>query len=226
MNMTPRFRKLALFTHVTFSVGWFGAVVPYLALAIAGLVARDAQLVRAVYLSMELIGWFVIVPFSLAALLSGLVQSLGTPWGLFQHWWIVAKFGLTIVAVLVLLRHMTAVSGVAQLAAEPTVADGELRAHAVGLLLHPTGGLLVLLAAMLLSVIKPWGLTSFGRRGVAQPATSRQRSADSVVAREPIFAIFAPRWPKLIKIHAIHAGVLLLLLLVAWHLNGGAMPHH
>ncbi len=226
MNMTPRFRKLALFTHVTFSVGWFGAVVPYLALAVAGLVGRDAQLVRAVYLSMELIGWFVIVPFSLAALLSGLVQSLGTPWGLFRHWWIVAKFGLTIVAVLVLLRHMTAVSGVAQLAAEPTVADGELRAHAIGLLLHPTGGLLVLLAAMLLSVIKPWGLTSYGRRGVAQPATSRQRSADSVVAREPIFAIFAPRWPKLIKIHAIHAVVLLLLLLVAWHLNGGAMPHH
>ncbi|MBA2744532.1 MAG: hypothetical protein H0U43_09560, partial [Chthoniobacterales bacterium] len=122
--------------------------------------------------------------------------------------------------------HMTAVSGVAQLAAEPTVADGELRAHAIGLLLHPTGGLLVLLAAMLLSVIKPWGLTSYGRRGVAQPATSRQRSADSVVAREPIFAIFAPRWPKLIKIHAIHAVILLLLLLVAWHLNGGAMPHH
>ena len=226
MNMTPRLRKFALFTHVTFSVGWFGAVVPYLALAIAGLVSRDAQLVRAAYLSMELIGWFVIVPFSLAALISGLVQSLGTPWGLFRYWWIVAKFVLTIVAVLVLLRHMTAVSSVARLAAEPTVADGELRAHAVGLLLHPTGGLLVLLAAMLLSIMKPWGLTSYGRRRVAQPATFRQRSEDSVVAPEPISAVATPRWPKLIKIHAIHAVALLLLLLVAWHLNGGAIPQH
>jgi hypothetical protein len=37
MNMTPRFQKFTLLAHITFSVGWFGAVVPYLALAIAGL---------------------------------------------------------------------------------------------------------------------------------------------------------------------------------------------
>ncbi|MDQ3116061.1 MAG: hypothetical protein M3Q86_05545, partial [Verrucomicrobiota bacterium] len=121
------------------------------------------------------------------------------------------------------LRHMTAVSGIARLAAEPTVADGELRAHAVGLLLHPTGGLLVLLAAMLLSVMKPWGLTSYGRRRVAQPATSCQRSEDAVVAPAPISAVATPRWPKLVKIHAV---ALLLLLLVAWQLNGGAISHH
>ena len=70
-----------LFAHITFSVGWFGAVVPYLALTIAGLASHDVQVVRAAYLSMDLIGWYVIVPFSLAALLTGLVQSLGTEWG-------------------------------------------------------------------------------------------------------------------------------------------------
>src|SRR5881394_3360744 len=75
--MTPRFRKFVLFTHITFSVGWFGAVVPYLALTIAGLASHDAQVVRAAYVSMDFIGWFVIVPFSIAALLTGLVQSLG-----------------------------------------------------------------------------------------------------------------------------------------------------
>jgi len=57
MNMTPRFQKFALLAHIAFSVGWFGAVVPYLALAIAGLISRVVQTVRAVYLSMELIGW-------------------------------------------------------------------------------------------------------------------------------------------------------------------------
>ena len=67
--MTPRFRELALLTHITFSVGWFGAVVSYVALAIAALVGHDDHIVRAAYLSMNLIGWFVIVPFSLAALL-------------------------------------------------------------------------------------------------------------------------------------------------------------
>jgi hypothetical protein len=64
MTMTPRLRKLTLTAHVTSSVGWLGAVVAYLALAITGLTHPDAQLVRATYLAMELIGWFVIVPFS------------------------------------------------------------------------------------------------------------------------------------------------------------------
>src|SRR5882724_5221535 len=99
MNMTPRLQKFTLLAHITFSVGWFGAIIPYLALAIAALTSHDEQFVRATYLSMEFIGWFVIVPFSLAALLSGLIQSLGTHWGLFRHWWILAKLVLTIFAV-------------------------------------------------------------------------------------------------------------------------------
>jgi Na+-driven multidrug efflux pump len=93
--MTPRLRKFALTAHITLSVGWLGAVVAYLAPAIAGLTSQDAQLVRAASLTMELIGWFVIVPFSLAALLTGLIQSLGTEWGVFRHYWILVTLHLT-----------------------------------------------------------------------------------------------------------------------------------
>jgi hypothetical protein len=64
--MTPRLRKFALTAHVTSSVGWLGAVVAYPALAITGLTSPDAQRVQAVYLAMELIGWYVIVPLRLA----------------------------------------------------------------------------------------------------------------------------------------------------------------
>ena len=56
MTMTPRLRKLTLTAHVVFSVGWLGAIVPYLALAIAGLASHDVQMARAVFLSMEVIG--------------------------------------------------------------------------------------------------------------------------------------------------------------------------
>jgi hypothetical protein len=41
MNMMASPSKFALLTHITFSVGWFGAVVPYPALVIAGLTSRD-----------------------------------------------------------------------------------------------------------------------------------------------------------------------------------------
>ena len=75
MTMTPRIRKFALTAHVTSSVGWLGAVAGFLALAVAGLTSQDAQMVRAAYLAMELTGWFVIVPLSLASPLTGLSRA-------------------------------------------------------------------------------------------------------------------------------------------------------
>lgn len=54
--------------EVSSSVGWFGAVVAFLALALSHLTSKDAQIVHAAYLAMNLIGWAVIVPLSLASL--------------------------------------------------------------------------------------------------------------------------------------------------------------
>jgi hypothetical protein len=162
--MTPRLRKLALTAHVTCSVGWLGAVVAYLALAIAGLTRQDAQVVRAAYLAMELIGWFVIVPCSLAALLTGLVQSLGTEWGLFRHYWILVKLLLTLGGTLILLVHMRRVSHMAGIAVDTTLTSADFGLLRVQLVVHAGGGLVVLLAATALSVYKPWGRTRYGRR--------------------------------------------------------------
>ena len=96
MTMTPGLRRFVLTAHVASSVGWLGAVVAYLALAVAALTNQDAQTVRAAWIAMGLTGRFVIVPLSLASLLIGLVQSLSTPWGLFRHYWVLAKFLLTV----------------------------------------------------------------------------------------------------------------------------------
>ncbi|HET9832158.1 MAG TPA: hypothetical protein VFP91_10625, partial [Vicinamibacterales bacterium] len=117
MLMTPNVRKLALATHVTSSVGWFGAVTAFLSLAIVGLTSSNAQTVRAVYIAMEVTTWGVIVPFSFASLATGLVQSLGTTWGLFRYYWIVAKLALTVVATIILLVHTQPIGRVAAVAA-------------------------------------------------------------------------------------------------------------
>jgi len=164
MAMTPRLRRFTLTAHVTFSVGWLGAVAAYLALALTGRTHPDAQLVRAAYLSMELIGWWVLVPCSLAALLTGLVQSLGTEWGLFRHYWIGVKFGLTLVGTLVLLGHMRRVSQMSGLAAETDLSRDDFGLLRTQLVVHAVGGLAVLLAATALSIYKPWGRTEYGRR--------------------------------------------------------------
>ena len=118
-------------------------------------------MVRAAWIAMELTGWSVIVPLSLASLLSGLVQALGTTWGLFWHYWVLFKLLLTVLATSVLLLHLPTVSLLAGVAAEPDRVNlGGLR----GELLHAGGGLLVLLVTTTLSVYKPRGLTPYGRR--------------------------------------------------------------
>jgi hypothetical protein len=164
MMMAPALRKFGLTAHVTSSVGWFGAVAGFLALAVSGLTSQDAQVVRAVYLAMNLIGWSVIVPLSLASLLTGLVQSLGTPWGLLRHYWVVIKLLITVFATMLLLVHMQPVGHLARAVATTTLASGELAGLRIQLVADAAAALVALLIAATLSVYKPRGLTQYGRR--------------------------------------------------------------
>jgi hypothetical protein len=170
MTMTPSLRKFALTTHVTSSVGLLGSIAAFLALAIAGLTSQDAQIIRAAYPAMDLTARFVIVPLAFASLLTGLFQSLGTPWGLFRHYWVLVKFLLTLFATTVLLAKMKLIAYAAQLAAETILSRADLRAAGIELAVHAAGGLLVLLAPAVLSVYKPRGLTPYGQRERSAPS--------------------------------------------------------
>jgi hypothetical protein len=164
MTMTPRLRKFALTAHVTSSVGWLGAVAGFLALAVAGLTSKEAQTVRAAYIAMELTGRLVIIPFSLASLLTGVVQSLGTRWGLFRHYWVLVKLLITVLAILVLQLHMQPIGVVARAAVETALSNADLRALRIQLMADAGSALLVLLVATTLAVYKPRGMTPYGWR--------------------------------------------------------------
>ena len=161
MTMTPGLRKFALTTHLTFSVGWIGAVIAYLGLGVAAMTSQEVQTVRAAWIAMELTGWYVIVPLCLASLVTGLVQSLVTQWGLFRHYWVLFSLVLTILAVIILVLHMPTVSFLADVAAE---ADEASLGRLGGDLFHPGVGLLVLLVIQVLNVYKPRGVTPYGWR--------------------------------------------------------------
>jgi len=172
MTMAPGLRKFALTAHLISSLGFLGAAFAYLGLGISAMTSEDAQTVRAAWIAMEVTGWYVIVPLALAALLSGVVQALGTPWGLFRHYWVLITFVLTIFATIILLLHMPSVSAMADVARE---ADSATLDQLGGDLFHAGGGLLVLLVITVLNVYKPRGLTPYGwrkqheRRAVSQP---------------------------------------------------------
>ena len=161
MIMSPSLRKFVLTVHITVSVGWIGAVVAYLTLGVAAVNSQDTQTVRAAWTAMKLTGWFAIVPLALASLLTGLVMSLGTKWGLFQHYWTLISFLLTVFATVILLLHMPDVSFLAEVAQE---AKGARLAALGGDLFHPGLGLVVLLVIQVLNVYKPRGLTRYGWR--------------------------------------------------------------
>jgi hypothetical protein len=164
MTMPLYLRKLVLTAHVTSSIGWLGAVASFLALAVAGLTSQDAQIVRAAYLAMELTAWFVIVPLSFASPLTGIVQSLGTTWGLFRHYWVLIKFLITVPCTIILLVHMQPIGHTARVAAETTLSGADLNGLRIRLVAEAGAALLVLLVATTLSVYKPHGVTPYGAR--------------------------------------------------------------
>lgn len=208
-SMTPRISKFALTAHVTSSVGWLGAVAGFLALAVAGLASKNDQTVRAAYLSMELIGWCVIAPLSLASLLTGLVQSLGTSWGLFRHYWIVAKLLITVFASILLLVHMQVASRMANVVAGTTFVATDFNGMRIQLVADAIAALVVLVAATALSVFKPQGLTWFAR--------NQQNSGADTTGQ-----ISAPRW---IRVSGIIVIVVLVAMFLIKHLSSG-IGHH
>jgi hypothetical protein len=162
VTISPGVRKLALTAHVVASVGWLGAVVGFVGLAVVGLTSQDAQTVRGAYLVMDEAAWLVLVPLAIASLLTGLVQSLGTTWGLFRHYWVVFKLVINVFATGVLLLYMETFRSMAAVAADPRADLSAVRN--VSPLLHGSVALLLLIAATTLAVYKPRGVTPYGRR--------------------------------------------------------------
>ena len=211
--MTPALRKLTLTTHVTASVGWLGALAVFLAHAIASLFSQDEQMVRAASLAMGLTAWFVILPLSFASLITGLVQALGTAWGLFRHYWVLFKLLLTAVATGVLLLKLGPISYLADAAAETAYSSADLVGLRTSILVHALGGLLVLLAAVTLAVYKPLGMTRYGVRKLREQGNAGTGS-------DLESATSTPLWVKVFSVIV----VLLILMLGVMLFGGGHGP--
>jgi hypothetical protein len=162
VTLPTRLRKLALTAHVTASVGWLGAVTAFLGLAIVGMTGHDAETVRGAYLVMEPAAWFVLVPLAIASLLTGVVQAVSTAWGLFRHYWVVFKLCITVVSTVVLIVYMETFALLADTAADESADISAVRNPSP--LLHAAAAVALLLAATVLAIYKPRGVTPYGRR--------------------------------------------------------------
>jgi hypothetical protein len=175
--MPPRLRKAALIAHVISSVGWLGAVVVFFALAVVGLTSQDAQTVQAAYVAVGSTTWSVLVPMAFGSLLTGIVQSLGTPWGLFRHYWVLIKFGITVFATYILWGYTSTLTGLADAAAaSPALSGADLdMLRSPSVVVHSGVALALLLVTTTLSVYKPRGMTRYGQRKQRRQRQQRQQ---------------------------------------------------
>jgi hypothetical protein len=152
-RLSPRVYKLLITTHVVVSVGWLGVVYGKLMLGIAALTAGDADTALGLYAAMQVLN-LAFPPVAVATIVSGVLLSLGTRWGLVRHVWVVVKIVLTfgVISTAVGLADRFVVRSL------PTAPGTAASALPTDLLLWMTAAhLLMLITAAVLSYLKPWG---------------------------------------------------------------------
>ena len=219
--MTPALRRFTFATHITSSVGWVGAALAFLALAVIGFTTDDPVKARGAYLLMAPAAWFVLVPLAHASLLSGIVLSLGTTWGLFRYYWVVLKLGITVFATVILLIYMGTFRQMAGVAADPVVDLAMVRNASP--IVHAILALVLLVAATVLGVYKPFGMTAYGERRFEEQGrpVSALIAASAGTARALDTGV-TPAWIYVVGAVALAFALLVVIL----HLIGASPTHH
>jgi hypothetical protein len=175
-----RTRRRALLTlHIALSVGWLGASMVMLTLAIAARVSRSAGHARSAYWAMHLLADVLLIPLSLSVLLIGVLVAATAPWGLLRYRWVVVKLVATCAAVVLSLLALPAMTEIAYRAATEHAQAAE-RSAGTRLIIAGSVSVALYLSLVAISVLKPWGRTAHGRRQAARstpPARIRHRSS-------------------------------------------------
>lgn len=159
-------RRMLVTLHIALSVGWLGASMVMLTLAIAARASQSADVARGGYWAMHLVADVLLIPLSLSVLLIGILVAVAGPWGLLRHWWVTVKLIATCVAVVLSLLALPALTGVAYRSA----LGGALAAeHDAGtrLIIAASVSVALYLTLTAVSVLKPWGRTARGRRSAS-----------------------------------------------------------
>jgi uncharacterized membrane protein len=160
--------KFLLASHIIISVGWLGTAFAKLVLEISAITTSAPDLSRALYLAMEKLN--IAFPIlAISTLVTGVLLSLGTKWGLLEHYWLVTKLVLTVGVILTAIQLderfiRLSISALSRQSMDNGKILGVASAPTILLVSLTVAHLLMLGAATVISVYKPWGKTRFGRR--------------------------------------------------------------
>ena len=101
VRLSPNARRALLTAHILLSVGLFGDVAGFLAVAIRATGTDDPEIARATYDTLAMFSLVFGIPLSFGALLTGIALGLGTKWGVLRYPWTTAKLILILTVILV-----------------------------------------------------------------------------------------------------------------------------
>lgn len=169
MNVTSArtWRALLVSLHVISAVCWLGQVIALVALLVLSASSPPGETKVAAAEMANILDLYVLGFAALIAAFTGFGLSAVTSWGYFHHWWVSAKFVLTLgqlaVGSLVLAQALPDVVTAARAGTAGPVAP-----VVVGLGLVAAG----LALQVWLSVAKPGGRTPRGQRAQGRPSTA------------------------------------------------------
>ncbi|MFC0533799.1 hypothetical protein [Phytohabitans kaempferiae] len=172
-RLAPRARRVWLTLHVGFSVGWLGVALTMTALAVIGWAADSPTIRHGAYEALHVIDLAVAIPSMALSIITGVVVSLGTKWGLVRYRWVLTKFAISVSIPLVAGTVEGALADeLARRTIDPT---GEPGATGVALIACLGAFAVALWGATILSVVKPWGRTRWGRRDAEETRRAAPR---------------------------------------------------
>lgn len=174
-RMSPRTRRVWLTLHVGISAGWLGVSLTMTVLALTAQFANSHSVRHGAYELLHLIDWRAAIPSMFLTIITGLVVSLGTKWGLVRHWWVLTKFAISVTIPLVAGTVESALADeLMERTVDPAAKPG---ATGVGLVACLGAFTVALWVATILSVVKPWDRTPWGRAADARERADRLRTA-------------------------------------------------
>ncbi|MGH3882874.1 MAG: hypothetical protein ACRDRY_12785 [Pseudonocardiaceae bacterium] len=183
-QVSPQARKALVTTHVVFSGSWLGVGAVMITLTIIATTADDVAASHYSYGLLELFDQTILPWSSFGAILSGIAVSLTTKWGIVKHYWIFTKLVLAIVVLTCAFSFIHALVVTAETESGQLAGSGgdisELGAVRTLLIGGFAFAVSNVVAATVISVYKPWGMTRRGRREAQRRSrTSPTRRTDA-----------------------------------------------
>ncbi|MFB3166867.1 hypothetical protein P5G62_007075 [Neobacillus sp. 179-C4.2 HS] len=155
-NLSITQKKWWLTAHILFSAIWFGVTVTFLILSISVLTTNDSQVIKAYYTSMLQMEQTAGRASLIGTVITGLILSIFTKWGLFKFYWIITKEILTFICLVLgfFLIYYWTLNGIHL--SEESIGDHFMANH-YQLMIWIIIQVILLAIIFIVSVFKPWG---------------------------------------------------------------------